>query len=202
MTLRHRATHSRIRVADRSRGCTQTASWRHFDSGRPANGLPIARTSPAHGLHTDCRRAVLQASSNWRSLWRTKIAMPIHAGAAAESFPGRSRTARRFGMTTWPRRSRLWRCPFCRMSGTFVPARQSESSITDAMACWNQWPAGAILTEANISLAESARSMHVTHRPSLARAPKPARSPESRWPQGLEVAVSGSSSLDQLHAIQ
>ena len=50
MTLRHRATHSRIRVADRSRGCTQTAIGLHFDTGRPANGLPIARTSPAHGL--------------------------------------------------------------------------------------------------------------------------------------------------------
>jgi hypothetical protein len=45
-----------------------------------------------------------------------------------------------------------------------------------------------------ISLAVSARPMHVTHRPGcgsclsqvlmLARAPKPASSPESRWPQG------------------
>ena len=34
--------------------------------------------------------------------------------------------------------------------------------------------------------------MPVTHRPLLARAPKPVRSPESRWPQGLEILVSGS----------
>ena len=42
------------------------------------------------------------------------------------------------------------------------------------------------------TLAVSARLMPVTHRPLLARAPKPVRSPESRWPQGLEILVSGS----------
>ena len=40
------------------------------------------------------------------------------------------------------------------------------------------------------TLAVSARLMPVTHRPSLARAPKPALSPESRWLQGSEVSVS------------
>ena len=38
--------------------------------------------------------------------------MHIQAGTAAESFQGRSRTARRMGKTTWPHRSRLWRCHF------------------------------------------------------------------------------------------
>jgi hypothetical protein len=42
------------------------------------------------------------------------------------------------------------------------------------------------------TLAVSARPMPVTHRPLLARAPKPVRSPENRWPQGLEILVSGS----------
>ncbi len=42
------------------------------------------------------------------------------------------------------------------------------------------------------TLAVSARLMPVTHRPLLARAPKPVRSPENRWPQGLEIFLSGS----------
>jgi len=42
----------------------------------------------------------------------------------------------------------------------------------------------------NFSLAESARLMPVMHRPLLARAPKPVRSPENRWPRGSEVVVS------------
>jgi hypothetical protein len=36
---------------------------------------------------------------------------------------------------------------------------------------------------AGVSLAESARTVHVTHHPSLERAPKPATSPESRRPK-------------------
>jgi hypothetical protein len=36
---------------------------------------------------------------------------------------------------------------------------------------------------AGVTLAESARTVHVTHRPSLERAPKPATSPESRRPK-------------------
>ena len=118
-TLRQEATHSRIRVADRSRGCTQTAIGRHVDTGRPANGLPIARTSTATRAHlartsyasrphADCRWTALEASSNRRNLRRKSIAMHLHAGAAAESFQGRSSTGRRMGMTTWPRRSHLW----------------------------------------------------------------------------------------------
>ena len=162
---------------------------------------------PSHAARpqTDCRRASLEASSNRRNLPRTSIAMPIQASAAAESFQGRSRTARRMGITTWPRRSRLWPCPFLSNEWNFrsrpvvgiVDSRRNLPAVAHG-----QLSAGAILTEPNLTLAESARSMHVTHRPSLARAPKPARSPANRWPQGLEVAVSGSSSLDQLHAIQ
>ena len=46
------------------------------------------------------------------------------------------------------------------------------------------------VTQQGFTLAESARLMHVTHRPLLARAPKTGEAPESRWPQGLESLVS------------
>ena len=138
-TLRQEATHSRIRVADRSRGCTQTAIGRHVDTRRQANGLPItrsstatrphfARTSYAPRPHTDCRRTALEALSNRRSLRRTSTAMHLHAGAAAESSQGRSRTARRMGMTTWPRRSRLWPSSFLSNEWNFR-ARAAVGSV-------------------------------------------------------------------------
>ena len=46
-----------------------------------------------------------------------------------------------------------------------------------------------------LTLAVSARMMHVTHRPTLARAPKPVRSPENRQPQGSEIHVSSHSTF-------
>jgi hypothetical protein len=193
-----RSKHSRIHVADRSHGCTRTASWRQFATGRPANGLPVDHASPAHGLLKGSSPSVEQ------------LAQPLE-NEDCDAYPRRRRgsiipgkfkdgQALRHEVLAAPNVS--FALPFCRMHGTFLPALQSDRSIADALACRSQWPAGAMLTEPNLSLAESARSMHVTHRPSLARAPKPARSPESRWPQGLEVAVSGSSCLDPLHAIQ
>ncbi len=50
--------------------------------------------------------------------------------------------------------------------------------------------AGSPDIEHCFTLAVSARLMPVTRRPTLARAPKPVRSPENRQPQGSEIRVS------------
>jgi hypothetical protein len=45
-----------------------------------------------------------------------------------------------------------------------------------------------VLLKTVFTVALSARLMHVTHRPLLARAPEAGLSPESRGPQGMEIA--------------
>ncbi len=149
--LRHEATHSRIRVADRSCGCTQTAirrAFRHRAAGKrtahrphlagtlPALRSQLARTRTAAGLQQDSSRNIerpAQASENAHC-------DAIHAHTAAESFQGRSRTAKPMRITTWPRRSAHWPYVSCRMSGTFDHALRSESSIPDAIACRSSQP--------------------------------------------------------------
>ena len=75
-------------------------------------------------------------------------------------------------------------------SGVRPTSRRNEISVSATKPVQRQSVVSVTFHE--FTLAVSARLMPVTHRPLLARAPKPVRSPESRWPQGLEILVSGS----------